>query len=86
MSYDYIKNNKYRQKRKISTKNYARRRCPLNQLNIKLITKNNKKSSFAFFADDNICKSNDANYCDSVKRKQKPPKGANLQKSRKSVL
>ena len=74
MSYDYKKNNKYRQKRKICAKNYARKRCPPNQLNIKLITKNNKKSSFEFFAGDNNCKSNDAHYCDTVKRKQKPTK------------
>ena len=39
MSYDYKKNGKYRQKLIICTKNYARKRCPPNQLNIKLITK-----------------------------------------------
>ena len=27
------------------------------------------KSSFAFFDGDNICKSNDAHYCDTVKKK-----------------
>ena len=74
MSFDYKKNDKYRQKLKICTKNFARKRCPPNQLNIELITKNKKKSSFAFFAGDNIVKSNDAPYCDTVKRKQKPTK------------
>ena len=54
-----------------------------NQLNIKLITKNNKKSLFSFFAGDNICKSNDARFCDTVKNLQKR---ANLQKSQKLVL
>ena len=29
---------------------------------------------FALFAGDNICKSNDDHYCDTVKRKQKPTK------------
>ena len=48
LSYDYKKNDKYRQKRKICTKNYARKRCPPNQLNIKLITKNNKNVRLIF--------------------------------------
>ena len=86
MSYDYNKNDKYRQKRKICRKNSARKGCPLNQLDIKLITKNKKKYSFAFFAGDNICKSIDAHYCDTVNRKQTNKKGANLQKSRKLIL
>ena len=48
MSYDYKKNDKYRQKQKICAKNYARKRCPPNQLNIKLITKNNKNLRLHF--------------------------------------
>ena len=73
MSLDYKNNDKYKKKRKICTKNYARKRCPPNQFNIKQITKKNK-SSFASFVGDNICKSNGAHYCDTVKRKQKPIK------------
>ena len=42
MSCDYRKNDNYRQKLKICTKNYARKRCPPNQLNTKVIIKNNK--------------------------------------------
>ena len=42
------KNDKYRQKLKICTKNYARKRCPPNQLNIKLTTKNNKNLCLHF--------------------------------------
>ena len=83
MSYDYKKNEKYRQKRKICTKNFARKRCPPNQLNFKLITKNNKNP---IFAGDSICKSNDAHYCDTLKRNQKSTKRADMQKSRKLVL
>ena len=45
----------------------------IKQLIIKLITKN-KKSSFAIFGGNKICKSNDAHYSDSVKREQKPKK------------
>ena len=74
MSYDYEKNDKYKQTLKICTKNYARKRCPPNQLNIKLITKNNKNLSLHFLKNDNICKSNGAHYCDTVKRKQKSTK------------
>ena len=55
-----------------------------NQLSIKLITKNKKKSSVAFFAADKNCKSNDAHYCDTAKKNLQ--RGANLQKSRKLVL
>ena len=54
-----------------------------NQLNIELNTKN-KKSSFAFFAVDNICKSNDAHYCDNMKRKQKPTKNGQICKNHES--
>ena len=61
-------------KTKICSKNYTRKQCPPNQLNIKLITKNNKNRSLPFCAGDNICKSNDAHYCDAVKRKQKRTK------------
>ena len=71
-------------KRKICTKNYERKRCPPNQLNIKLITKNNKNLFFAFFADDAICKSNDAHYCNTVKRKQKPTKKEQICKNREN--
>ena len=73
MSNDYKKNDKYRQELKFCTKNYARKRCPPNQLNIKLITKN-KKTPFAFFKSKKFCKSNDAHYCDTVRREQKPTK------------
>ena len=48
MSYYYKKNDKYRQKLKICKKNYAGKRCPPNQLNIKLITKNNKNLRLHF--------------------------------------
>ena len=48
MSYDCKKNDKYRQKLKICTKNYAQKRCPPNQLNIKLITKNNENLRLHF--------------------------------------
>ena len=48
MSYDYKKNDKYRPKRKIWTKCYAGKRCPPNQLNIKLITKINKNLRLHF--------------------------------------
>ena len=85
MSYDYKKNDKHWQKRKICTKNYARKRCPPSQLNVQLITKN-KKSPFAFFAGDNICKSNDSHYCETVKRKQKPTKNGHIYKNYKNVL
>ena len=83
MSYDYKKNNKYKQKRKICTKNYAGKRCPPNHLNIKLITKNNK-IFVCFFAINNIGVSNDAHYCDTVKRKQKPAKMGQICKSREN--
>ena len=73
MPYDYKKNDKYRQKQKICTKNYTRKRCPPNQLKIRLITIN-KKNFICIFASDSICKSNDAHFCDTVKRKQKPTK------------
>ena len=46
----------------------------LNQLNIKLITKTKKIFVCNFFSGENICKSNDVHYCDTVKRKQKPTK------------
>ena len=39
-----------------------------------MITKNDKKSSFAFFAGYKTCNSNDAQCCDNGKRKQKPIK------------
>ena len=48
MSYGYNKNDKYRQKRKICTKNYARKRCVPNWLNIKHITKYNKNLRLHF--------------------------------------
>ena len=51
-----------------------------NQLTVQLIT-NEKKSSFAFFAGDNICKSNNAHYCDFLKRKQKPTKKVQIYKN-----
>ena len=47
MSNDY-KMNKYRQAGNICTKNFARKRCHLNQLNNKLITKNNKNLRLHF--------------------------------------
>ena len=51
------------------------------KINIKLITKSNKKSSFALFAGDNICKSYDAHFCDTVKRKQKRTKKGQICKN-----
>ena len=57
-----------------------------NQLNIKLITKKQEKSLFAFFEGNNICKSNEAPYCDTLQRKKPTKKGANMQKSRKLVF
>ena len=45
-----------------------------NQLIIKVITKNNKNLCFGLFEGNNICKSKDAHYCGTVKRKQKPTK------------
>ena len=45
MSYDCKKNDKHRQN---LHKNYARKRCPPNQLNIKVITKNNKNIRLHF--------------------------------------
>ena len=60
------------------TKNLHEKLCTKtmspNQLNFKLITKSNKKMLFAFFTVGNICKSNDAHYCDTVKENK------NLQK------
>ena len=38
------------------------------------MTDYNKNLLLLSFACDNICKSNDAHYCDTVKRKQKPTK------------
>ena len=70
MSNDYKKIEKKSQN--LHEKLYTKTMSP-NQLNIKVITKN-KKPLFAFFAGYNICKSKDAHYCDSVKKKQ------NLQK------
>ena len=49
MSYGYKKNSKYRQQRKIRTKNYARKRCPPNQLKIEMIIKYNKNLRLHFF-------------------------------------
>ena len=48
MSYDYKKIDKYSQKLKICTKSCARKLCPPNQLNIKLITKNKKNLGLHF--------------------------------------
>ena len=76
MPYNYKKNDKYRQKRKICTKTMSP-----NKLNIKLTTKNNKNLRLLFFASDNICKSNYAHYCDTVKRKQKPTKKGQIYKN-----
>ena len=39
------------------------------------------KSSFAFFAVENICKPKDAHYCDTKKRKQKQPKKGQIGKN-----
>ena len=36
---------------------------------------------FAFFADDNICKSNDTHCCDAVKKKEKPTKKGQICKN-----
>ena len=47
------------------------------------MTKNNKKYTFSFFAGNNIGKSNDAHYCDNLKRKQKPKKKGKSAKSTK---
>ena len=67
----------HKQKRRIQAK-FARKRCPPNQLNTKVYTENNKKSSFAIFLGNNICKSNDPHYCNTVKRKQKPTKNRQI--------
>ena len=48
MSHDYKKNDKYRQKLAIGTKNFARKQPLPNQLNIKLITNINKIIRFYF--------------------------------------
>ena len=60
---------------------------PPNQLNIKLIPKNNKNVPLHYLKVTKIRKSNDAHYCDTVKGEQKTyKKGANLQISRKLIL
>ena len=74
MSYDYKKERQIYAKTKNLHEKLCTKTMSPNQLNIKLINKNNKKFRFAFFTVDNICKSNDAHYCDIVKRKQKPTK------------
>ena len=56
----------------------------LGSIHIKLITKSKKKSLVALFAGDNICKSNDAHYCDTVKRKQKPTKKGQICKNQEN--
>ena len=43
-------------------------------------------SSFAFFAGDNNCKSNEAHFCDTVKRKQKPTKMGQICKNHENRL
>ena len=60
---------------------FARKRCPPNQLYIKLITKNNKNLRFHFFSSDHICEPIDARFCDTVKRRQKPPKKGHICKN-----
>ena len=86
MSYDYKKNDKYRQKLNFCTKNYARKRCPPNQLNINVITKNNENLRL-----DCLKVTTFVNQMRSIivilrKENRNLQKRAKMQKSRKLVL
>ena len=73
MSYDYKKNDKYRQKtKKMHDKLCTKTMSPIMQIlgwSPKTI-----KIFVCIFASENICKSCDAHFCDTLKRKQKPTK------------
>ena len=85
-SYDYEKSDKYRQKLKICTKNYARKRCPLNQLDINVITKNNKKLRLDCLKATTFANQMTPIFVILWKENKNLQKGANMQKSRKLVL
>ena len=81
MSYNYKKNAKYRQKVEYRTKKSARNNfleydVPTNQtLSCSLKT---IKIFDCVFSSNNIWELNDAHYCDTVKRYQKPTKRAKI--------
>ena len=74
---------------KAKTKNLHKKLCTKtmspNQLNIKLFTKA-KKSPLAISEGNNICKSNDAHYCDTMKSKVKPTKKGQICKNHDNWL
>ena len=78
MSNDHKKKRQIEAKGIICTKNFARKRCPPNQLNIKLITKNNKNLRLHFMQVTTFVGQMTLS---TVKRKQKPTKKGQICKT-----
>ena len=63
------------QKQKICTKKLCTKTVSPQSIEYQADHWKQYKSLLSFFASDNICKSIDAHYCDTVKRKKPPKKG-----------